>query len=85
MLVRKGASTMARILLVEDDHDVRPLLEYIVGAEGYEVTSAETVANGLALLTAQPFDLVVTDVNLPTAADSRSPTRRRRWASPRWS
>jgi DNA-binding response OmpR family regulator len=57
---------MARILLVEDDLDVRPLLEYVLGTEGgYEVTAVESVANATALLAGQPFDLVVTDVNLP--------------------
>ncbi|HEV2546648.1 MAG TPA: response regulator [Stellaceae bacterium] len=57
---------MARILLVEDDLDVRALLEYVLGTEGgFEVTAVESVANATALLAAQPFDLVVTDVNLP--------------------
>lgn len=57
---------MARILLVEDDLDVRPLLEYVLGTEGgYAVTAVESVANAAMLLAAQPFDLVVTDVNLP--------------------
>jgi two-component system, NtrC family, response regulator PilR len=57
---------MARILLVEDDLDVRPLLEYVLGREGgYAVTAVESVANAAMLLAAQPFDLVVTDVNLP--------------------
>jgi DNA-binding response OmpR family regulator len=57
---------MARILLVEDDLDVRPLLEYVLGVEGgYEVTAVESVANAVALVAAQPFDLVITDVNLP--------------------
>ena len=56
---------MARILLVEDDVDVRPLLEHILLGENYEVTTAETVANGIALLDSQPFDLAICDVNLP--------------------
>ena len=57
---------MARILLVEDDLDVRPLLAYVLAADGgYEVTAVESVANAAALLAAQPFDLVVTDVHLP--------------------
>lgn len=76
---------MARILLVEDDLDVRPLLEYVLGVEGgYEVTAVESVANATALLAAQPFDLVVTDVNLRTAAACESPTRRRQKASRCW-
>jgi DNA-binding response OmpR family regulator len=56
---------MARILLVEDDPDVRPLLEHILLSENYEVTATETAAIALALLAAQPFDLVICDVNLP--------------------
>jgi DNA-binding NtrC family response regulator len=56
---------MVRILLVEDDPDVRPLLEHILLSEDYQVTTAETVANSIAMLDAQPFDLVICDVNLP--------------------
>ncbi len=56
---------MARILLVEDDVDVRPLMQHILQAERYEVTAVESVANAVALIARQPFDLVVTDVNLP--------------------
>jgi DNA-binding response OmpR family regulator len=56
---------MARILLVEDDPDVRPLLEHILLEHRYQVTTAETVLTATALLNSQPFDLVICDVNLP--------------------
>jgi len=56
---------MARILLVEDDPDVRPLLEHILLSERFEVTAAESVAVATMLLASQPFDLVICDVNLP--------------------
>ena len=56
---------MARILLVEDDPDVRPLMEHIIVDHGYQVTTAESVTVATALLSAQPFDLVICDVNLP--------------------
>lgn len=57
---------MARILLVEDDIDVRPLLEHILHVEGgYEIFPVGSLANSLKLLERQPFDLVVADVNLP--------------------
>ena len=63
---------MARILLVEDDFDVRPLLEHILKTEAsYDVVSVETMANALALLDQQPFDLVITDVNLPDGSGLR--------------
>jgi DNA-binding NtrC family response regulator len=56
---------MARILLVEDDPDVRPLLEHFIFADGHHVTPAENLTVGAKLLGSQPFDLLVTDVNLP--------------------
>ena len=56
---------MARILLLEDDPDVRPLLEHIILDHGHEVTTAESVRIGSTLLGSQPFDLVICDVNLP--------------------
>jgi len=56
---------MDRILLVDDDVEVRPLLEHILLDNGYEVVTAEGVATATALLIAQPFDLVLCDVNSP--------------------
>jgi DNA-binding response OmpR family regulator len=56
---------MVRILLVEDDPDVQPLLEHMLVMEGYHVTVAGSVAVASSLLGAQPFDLVICDVHLP--------------------
>ena len=55
---------MDRILLVDDDVEVRPLLEHILLDNGYEVVTAESGATATRLLDAQPFDLVLCDVNL---------------------
>jgi len=65
-------AAMPRILLVEDDPDVRPLLEHILQTEaGYSVTSAESLTIGLRLIAEQPFDLLITDVNLPDGSGLR--------------
>ena len=56
---------MARILLVDDDPDVRPLLEHIIFSGGHEVTPAESLKVACKLLGKQPYDLLITDVNLP--------------------
>jgi DNA-binding response OmpR family regulator len=55
---------MARILLVEDDAEVLPLLKHILLHNGYDVASAETVARATALLHSRPFDLAICDVKL---------------------
>ncbi|HZB90149.1 MAG TPA: response regulator [Stellaceae bacterium] len=62
---------MARILLVEDDPDVRPLLEHILLRNDFQVTTIESVAGAISLLSSQPYDLVVTDVNLPDGSGLR--------------
>ena len=59
---------MDRILLVDDDVEVRPLLEHILLDNGYQVVTAESVTIATALLIAQPFDLVLCDINSPDGA-----------------
>src|SRR5437879_2322873 len=54
---------MDRILLVDDDVEVRPLLEHILLDNGYQVVTAESVATATRLLGSQPFDLVLCYVN----------------------
>ncbi|MCY7375289.1 MAG: response regulator, partial [Pyrinomonadaceae bacterium] len=56
-----------RILIAEDDTDMRELLEEILGDAGYEIVS---VANGRLALAkisdeSRMIDLVVTDVRMP--------------------
>lgn len=58
---------MARILFVEDDHDVRALLTAALVRDDHQVVGA---ANGLEALSRLggdgPFDLVVLDLLMPT-------------------
>ncbi|HUC68161.1 MAG TPA: response regulator [Stellaceae bacterium] len=55
----------AHILLVEDDPDVRPVMEYLFNAEGHRVTAVECLTRAFELLASRHFDLVVTDAVLP--------------------
>jgi two-component system phosphate regulon response regulator PhoB len=54
-----------RVLVVEDETDIRDLLAYNLRQEGYEVASAETGARGLEELGRFTPDLVVLDLMLP--------------------
>jgi two-component system nitrogen regulation response regulator NtrX len=56
---------MTRILLVEDDDDVRLALEDLLVDEGYAVTAVASVNEATAFLDAASFDLVLTDGSLP--------------------
>jgi two-component system, NtrC family, response regulator HydG len=53
-----------RILLVEDDAEVRLLVEHVLLDASYEVVSAETLEAGLKALDRQNYDLVVADGRL---------------------
>jgi len=53
------------ILLVEDDPDVRALLEHILLAEGYRVDVAATAMHATSLLDANSYGVVLTDGVLP--------------------
>jgi DNA-binding response OmpR family regulator len=55
----------SRILLVEDSEDLRGLMTLILEAEGYLVDSARTAEEGLRLMDAGQYDLVLSDYALP--------------------
>jgi DNA-binding NtrC family response regulator len=60
------APVPSRILLIDDDVDMCELLGEQLAPRGFEVTSRPSADEGLHLLTEQEFDVVITDVNLPT-------------------
>src|SRR4051794_26233744 len=56
---------MPRILLLEDDADVRVLMEHVLIADRYDVDPAGRVAAARTLLMRQRYDLVLADGLLP--------------------
>src|SRR5512143_2470103 len=56
---------MARILVVEDEADLRQVLAYNLGQAGHEVLAAERGAVGLGLARERHPDLVLLDLMLP--------------------
>ena len=55
----------ARILVVDDEANIRMLLEEILGEEGYSVTTAENAAVARAARAEQDFDLILLDIWMP--------------------
>jgi DNA-binding NtrC family response regulator len=56
---------MAVILVVEDEEQVRVMVESILVDDGHQTLSAATTAQALAVLqTDQPIDLLFTDIGL---------------------
>jgi two-component system response regulator PilR (NtrC family) len=54
-----------RLLVIDDEPDLRTLYELTLLREGYQLTSAETVAEALTLLAQERFQVVITDMRLP--------------------
>jgi diguanylate cyclase (GGDEF)-like protein len=59
------AANKQRILVVDDDENVRNLISVIFESSGLEIVTAESGADGLAMAAAQPMDLVLLDIALP--------------------
>lgn len=58
-------NTRARVLIVEDEESILLSLEFLIGKEGYAVSTARDGAVALRALQMQPPDLVLLDVMLP--------------------
>ena len=56
---------MARILVVDDEPDVRELVEALLAGPGRHIEGADGGRAALERLAAQPFDLVVSDLRMP--------------------
>ena len=54
-----------RVLVVEDDAAMRELLRTALAAEGFDVTTAVSVSEAMALATHAPPDAIVLDLGLP--------------------
>jgi signal transduction histidine kinase/ActR/RegA family two-component response regulator len=54
-----------RLLVVDDDADVRSVLDSLLGAEGARVFSAASAADALERLRGQRFDAVLSDIGMP--------------------
>ena len=55
----------AKILIIDDEEEIRGLLQEIVSADGHVVDIAPDGVTGLEKLAVQPYDLVFTDVGMP--------------------
>ena len=57
--------TEPRVLVLDDEPDLRTLYELTLLREGYRVETAESVAQALQILQTQSFAVVLTDMRLP--------------------
>jgi two-component system, NtrC family, response regulator PilR len=56
---------MAKIMVVDDDRDMREFLEIMLTREGYQVTCMGEPEKALHRCKKEPYDLIITDLKMP--------------------
>ncbi len=61
----RNAAASFRVLVVDDEPEIRRSLEDLFSEEGYDVDVADSGTAALAALAARPYALVITDLRMP--------------------
>lgn len=56
---------MRRILIADDEHNIRHILDFSLHAEGFDVLAAQDGEEALALAASEVPDLIIMDVMMP--------------------
>ena len=63
-----GRTRIPRVLVVDDDGNVREMLADLLAVWGYDVDVAADGTEGATLFQREPYDLVLTDFRMPGAS-----------------
>jgi CheY-like chemotaxis protein len=64
-VVVRGEPTVARVLVVEDEPEIRDFVAMVLDSEGYWVSTAHNGAVALDQVGREPFDLILLDMRMP--------------------
>ncbi len=59
-------STKQRILIVDDEDDLRHLLTHLLSEAGYDIKSASDGQEAISMLKKEKFDLTLLDIQMPS-------------------
>jgi DNA-binding NtrC family response regulator len=72
-----------RLLFVDDEDSIRATLPLILRSHGFDVEVAASVPEALTTIRQQPFDVLVSDLNIGEAGDGYVVVRAMRDVNPR--
>jgi DNA-binding response OmpR family regulator len=58
-----------RVLLVDDDHAVRAMMNATLERKGFDVVAAASVTEALRHISTESFDVLITDLHMPNPGD----------------
>jgi DNA-binding response OmpR family regulator len=62
-------SVSHRVLLVDDDENVREMMKVTLEAKRFDVITAASVTQALKLISTEKFDVLITDLHMPNPSD----------------
>jgi DNA-binding response OmpR family regulator len=62
-------SVAHRVLLVDDDHGVRAMMNATLERKGFDVVAVASVTEALRCITTETFDVLITDLHMPNPGD----------------
>jgi len=80
-MVKSGEYALShtvRILVIDDEMEVRDLVRSVLSREGFAVSEAADGSTALKLIESGSFDLLITDIGLPPPLDGLEMVRRAR-------
>jgi CheY-like chemotaxis protein len=65
----KSRMAVTKILLVDDDKLLNTIMRSLLEREGFDITVASNVAEALKLISSERYDVLLSDLHMPGAAD----------------
>jgi Response regulator receiver domain len=83
LLFKKTAMAAIKILLVDDDEGLCRIMRTLLELEGFDITVAGNVAQALKLIGSLRYDVLLSDLHMPGAADGLTVISAMRHVNPR--
>jgi len=68
-MAQTETSASHRVLLVDDDEAIRTMMTLTLEHKGFEVVAAANVIEALKRITTESFDVLITDLHMPSPSD----------------